>query len=365
MCSVCVKLPGFLTVGSASKIELPLFMIQKREGSALMSTANGFGSTQTFIVLALTSSIALTGCSNVAQIVQDPRAAFMSASDPCSSSREPFVEVREKQRNQIVKWTAVGAWAGAAAAIVRKDTDAKKVLGGAVAGGLIGAVSGYYYNLNKRATQTEQLRKTVFADAEIDAVGGDKLVAGVSRLNACRMKSLDEIVAGVQSGQLSKSEARSRLDFVKRLTQGDNKLIESVSEGLAKRSSIYVSALQLSGADDAEKYIEDAKAYEPIVQKPMYAISRAGSSQSATVTFSESPLSESEARKKAASAVPTIVQEVVDRPPPTPIAIKKRSKRNENSVTATAKGAAELDAMVVAHVESVDEAIHNIEAVLL
>lgn len=300
--------------------------------------------------------VVIAGCATLS-----PRAAFISSSDSCSKLREPFVEVREKQRNQIVKWTAIGATAGVAAAFASGDTDKKKIILGAIGGGLVGAVTGYYKNLNNRASQTVELRNTIFTDAEADANGGDELVAGVSRLNACRMKSLDEIAVEVQSGAIGKGEARSRLALVKQRTQDDNKLIDSVSRGLAKRSSIYVSALQLSGAEDADKYIAEAEAYNPIVQKPKYAISRLGASQSAEVTFSESPLDESERRQ----ILPPKVQVLRDRPAPAPITIKKRPKAGENSIAATAKGVSELDAMVVAHLESVDEAIGNIEAVLL
>lgn len=311
------------------------------------------------------SAVVISGCANVAEVLQDSRAVFLSGSDPCSASREPFVEVRERQREQIFKWTAAGAFAGAVAVIKSGDADRNKLILGTLAGGLAGAVTGYYYNLNKRAATTKDLRRTIFTDAESDAKGGDKLVATVSRLNACRLKSLDDIVAAVQSGELGKDEARSRLAAVKKQTENDNKLIASVSKGLTKRSSVYVSALQLSGDDNVDRFIEEAEAYKPIVQKPRYAISRAPSSQTATVTFSEAPLIESQDRTRAKPAVPSSIETAVVRPLPSPITLRKRAISNENSVTATAMGAIELDAMVIAHVESVDEAIDNIEAVLL
>lgn len=277
------------------------------------------------------AGLTISGCSTVSQIVQDPRSAYILASDPCSSFREPFVQIREKQRRQIVNWAATGAFAAATAVILGKDTSTKNIALSFVGGALVGAVTGYYYNLTKRESQTNELRSTIFTDAKLDAGESDELVAGVSSLNGCRMKSINEIATGLQAGTLSQEDARESLSLIKRYSQLDNKLVGSVSEGLTKRSTIYVSALQLSGADDADKYITQAEAYQPIVRKPKYTVSRKASSQ----------------------------------PEPKPITIKKRSKSNENSVIATAKGAAELDAMVIAHVQSVDDAIEDIESVLL
>ena len=310
------------------------------------------------------AAITIGGCAQVAQVVEDPRLAFISASDPCAPSREPFVAIREEQRKQIAKWTALGALAGATAVVLSTDVNRDKLILGTLGGALAGAVTGYYRNLNKRGSETADLRSAIFTDAKSDASGGDELVTGVSNLNACRMKSLDDIAIQLQSGLITKEEARTNLALVKSQTQKDNKLIESVSEGLAKRSSIYVTALRLSGADDAEKYIAEAEAYEPIVQKPQYTISR-GASQSGTVTFSEAPLVESKDQKSVSQVTQSEVEDFSDRPAPAPITITKRPKVDDNSVTDLAKGSAELDAMVVAHIESVDEAIENIEAVLL
>lgn len=321
--------------------------------------------TRTYKALLIALVLAITGCANVQQVLQDPRAAYISGADPCAKSREPFVEVREEQRDQILKWSVAGAFAGAIAVIESGNSDRNKVILGTLAGGLAGAVTGYYYNLNKRSKKTQDLRNAVFTDAASDAKGGDELVAAVSRLNACRLKSLDDIVAAVQAEQLSKDEAKSRLAVVKRRTGKDNELIASVSEGLTERSSVYVSALQLSGADNADRFIKEAKAYRPIVQKPKYAISRVPTSQTATVTFSEAPLVESADGTRTTPAAPPSIETAIVRPLSAPVTIKKRARSNENSVTAAAKGAVELDAMVAAHVESVDEAIDSIEAVLL
>ena len=274
-------------------------------------------------------SIVLSGCATTGNVLEDSRERYITsvANDPCSKLRVPFVEVREAQRQQIAKWAAIGATAGAAggAAIDHKNR-LRGALIGLVTGAVAGATIGYYKDLEQRSAGTAALRNAVFTDAKKDVASSDRLVRAVSELNRCRIKQLKDIAAGIQTGKISKDEAKVRIQAVKDATNEDNMLIKSVSTGLIERSEIYVNALKQSGATDADAYIASAKSYKPIVNKPKYAVAR-GNIQ--------------------------------------PISVGQRNKKVETSVESSYKNAVELDAMQTAHAESVDEAIKDIDALLL
>lgn len=217
----------------------------------------------------------------------DPRATYISAQDPCSTYREPFVQIKEAQQQQIQEWAAIGAAVGGAGGLAVGATVARKqgsnALVGALVGGVIGAVAGalagaalgYYDDLQKRKSSTASLRNAVYSDARNDARTGDRLLDAVEDLNTCRLQAIEQIAADIQRG-MDKEQARGRLSQIKAASDADNTLISSVTEGLEDRNKIYVNALAKSGAENADAYIASVDEYQPRVQPAVFTVARAG-----------------------------------------------------------------------------------------
>jgi len=284
---------------------------------------------QHLIVAALGVSLILVGCAQ-------PRQHYIlaaSAADTCTPLREPFVAVIERQQEQLREWAAIGAAAGGGigAAVGARRGLGETLVGlviGAVAGAMAGASAGYLANLRERSGETAALRNAVFTDAREDAQTGDRLVEGVIRLNDCRMTALAAIAREVRSGTLTREEARARLADTRSFVELDNELITKTSSGLRERTGIYVNALAESGADDPEAYIRTAETYRP------------------RVTTAEPRLA-------------------ADRPSAAPIGLARRNRSGETPVEAAVKSSVELDALQAAHLQTVDNGIDDIEALLI
>lgn len=195
-------------------------------------------------------------------------------------------------------------------------------------GAVAGASAGYLANLRERSGETAALRNAVFADAREDSRTGDRLVDGVIRLNDCRMTALTTIARDVRSGTLTREAALARLADTRSFVNLDNELIAKTSRGLRERTGIYVNALAESGAEDPESYIRTAEAYRPRVTT---------------------------AEPRLAAA----------RPSAAPIGLTRRNRSGESPVGAAAKSSIELDALQAAHLQTVDNGIDDIEALLM
>lgn len=232
------------------------------------------------IATVLIAAMAVSGCVS-------PRAQYISANDLCSPIREPFVQIKERQNQQIAAWTAAGAAAGLAtgAAIGAASSNNRGrgalvgALVGALTGALAGALTGYYSNLQERANSTSGLRNVVFKDAQADFKSADKLVNAVTELNECRLQSVQRIAVEFQQGRLSKNDAKAQLDQLRAAADADNDLVSSVVSGLEKRNSVYVGALDKAGAEDTEAYLTRINDYKPQIKDAEYTIARGGSSE--------------------------------------------------------------------------------------
>lgn len=228
----------------------------------------------------LIMSMAVTACAN-------PRAQYISAQDECSQFREPFVQIKERQQQQIQEWAtaggAVGAAGGAVAgAVIARNRGQNAIAGaligalaGAAAGALAGAALGYYNNLQERKSTTASLRNAVYSDAKSDARTGDRLLDAVVDLNTCRLQSIERVAADVQRGA-PKEDARNQLAQIRAASDADNELINSVTSGIQERNKIYVNALSKSGADNADTFVASINTYEPEIEPAEFTVARAG-----------------------------------------------------------------------------------------
>jgi len=236
--------------------------------------------------------------------------------------------VRVDQRRTVAKWAALGAAAGTAGgAALDKKNRARGALIGLFSGIIVGAAAGYYADLQERTSSTQALRNTVFSDAKRDVRSSDKLVQAVTRLNRCRVTAIQAVASDVRGKKITKEDARKRLADIQRSTIIDDQLIGSVAQGLTQRTNTYVTALRKSGADNPDAYITKAASYKPVVVKPRYTVSRSKNPRGVTV--------------------------------------KTRNRRSENTVTSAAKNGSELKALQVAHQETIEENIKDVETMLL
>lgn len=221
------------------------------------------------------AALVLVGCAS-------PRATYITANDPCSPIREPFVQIKERQQEQIGEWAKAGAAAGAVAGGAIGAAAGNRglagilvgALGGAIVGGIAGATMGYYANKQERGLQTVALRNAVFEDAAADVRTNDRLVVAVADLNACRLQAVQQVATDFQAGLVSRDQAQERLNVIKAAAAADNELIDSILEGLERRGDIYVDAVKKSGAQDADSYLKSVETYRPTVETPVYTVGR-------------------------------------------------------------------------------------------
>jgi outer membrane lipoprotein SlyB len=221
----------------------------------------------------LTASVILQGCAQVSQVTQNPRATYIAASDQCSPFREPFVQIREQQREQIARWAALGAVAGAGAGTVIGAANRDKlstgqrlalVIGSTLAGAALGAIAGYYSDLQKRSGQTQGFQQAIYNDADAAASSTDRLTRAVADLNRCRLDSADQIAARyIGQGTAGREAALRELAQVRASIAADNELINSTLDGIGNTKDVYVGALKRDPVADGDRVLATTQTYRP------------------------------------------------------------------------------------------------------
>jgi hypothetical protein len=332
-----------------------------------------------------------------------PRDKYIVATDSCSSIREPYVQILERQQEQVAEWAAAGALtgAGAGAAIgAAADGSLAGVLiglvGGAVAGAAAGAAMGYYANLEERGLQTGALRNAIMQDATQDVRTTDRLLVALQQLNACRLQAVQRVADDIQAGRIDKAEARARLNQIKANVASDNELVAEALDGLQERTGIYVDAMSRSGAENTDAYLASIEPYRPQIQAASYTVGRAPTAVTlnaqATVRAAPSTASKAMTSLRPGTRVEVIGQNdgwaqidfgaeqgyvlaaLVTSGPTSAqttgtlsgIRLEEEARpQTTNSIQALAIRQAEVSAVGEAHVRSVNQSIADTEALLL
>lgn len=222
-------------------------------------------SLKTAHVVLISGALALSGC------VTAPTAQELAATqDECSRFRTPFTAISDERKQRITRFAQIGAGAGAIVGqqIARRG-DQDQVAGaliGLIAGAALGATAGYLNDLQRRASTTEGLQRAVNGDASRDLRETDRLVSAMTSLNQCRLRQIAQVQASVRAGGDRKAAAAT-VRQIRQKVAVDNRVIEAVVGDLTRTRNLYIGSLNQTGAD-TEGFVASIQQYRPQVVTP-------------------------------------------------------------------------------------------------
>jgi outer membrane lipoprotein SlyB len=216
-------------------------------------------------VAILSGALVLSGC------VQAPTAQELAMTrDECSSFRTPFTRISTERNARIERYAQIGAGVGlvlgAAIGEARNNNPLAGALVGAIAGGLIGAAGGYMSDLQRRSQTTAGLQRAINGDAARDLRETDELVQAMTRLNACRLNQIAQVERSVRAGG-DRATATTQIRQIRRNVDLDNRVIRAVVGDLTRTRSLYIGALQQTGAN-TDSFVSSIQSYQPRATTP-------------------------------------------------------------------------------------------------
>lgn len=225
-----------------------------------------FGSSlKTANIVLISAALALSGC------VTAPTAQELAATqDECSQFRTPFTAISEERKQRVARFAQIGAGAGAIVGqqIARRNNDDELAgaLIGLIAGATLGATAGYLDDLQRRSSTTEGLQRAVNGDASRDLRETDRLVSAMTSLNECRLRQIADVQASVRAGG-DREAAAATVRQIRQKVAVDNRVIEAVVGDLTQTRNLYIGALNQTGAD-TDGFVASIQQYQPQVISP-------------------------------------------------------------------------------------------------
>lgn len=227
-------------------------------------------------VVVITAALAISGC------VVAPTAQELAATrDECSRFRAPFTAISTERDQRIARYAEIGAGVGAIAgqeiARQRNENPITGALVGALAGAAIGATGGYLADLQRRSSTTAGLQRAVAGDASRDLRQADRLVSSMVSLNRCRLNQIAQVESAVRSGG-DRAAATARIRMIRQNVSIDNRVINAVVGDLTRTRNIYIGALRQTGAD-TDTFVASIERYQPRVITPQQTALRVDNTQ--------------------------------------------------------------------------------------
>ena len=199
-------------------------------------------------VLVLMGALALSGCDESIALTD----AGNDPSDACNGFRQTIVAARQTDINQQAQNAAAGALVGALiGAAVNADGSAEDrrrgAILGALGGGLVGFSATYYQQQAQRAADSNQLLRSVNADAAAERGLVTRTGRAAAGLRQCRINQLNTLERQIRAGSVSPSQGRAQLNAIKTKVAGDNQLISASFNGIGQRVNAYVDASAAAG----------------------------------------------------------------------------------------------------------------------
>ncbi|OAN69846.1 hypothetical protein A8B83_15675 [Rhodobacteraceae bacterium EhC02] len=216
----------------------------------------------TLCAMALAACEPLPNTANGSGTVSATKASF---NDTCAPLRAPFQKIRA-DRDKIIGQNVVGGAIAGALLVAALGGNAEDAMKGALVGGLAGAARAYAENAKSRGATENSLAKFANADARREAAQNDELVSTLLRMNACRLDQVEAIGVRARKGEISRGEAQSLLDQVRRATLQDNRVVNSVA-GNRRTYDAYVGVLNANDVAAANRTRESVATYKPDVSK--------------------------------------------------------------------------------------------------
>jgi len=184
--------------------------------------------------LVVGTALIVQGCASVP--------AGVDSNDVCSRHRQPMVEAQERFNQTI----AVGAVSGAAlgaltGALITGDWGG--AVAGAVAGGLTGAAAGYMKAKQDQYGNRQAILASINRDVRDSRGYMTRIGASIRRLNTCRANEVADLRRRIQTGQVSKDQARAELRVLRSRIADDRKLVNAVMGDVDEANGAYADAL--------------------------------------------------------------------------------------------------------------------------
>ncbi|KQI70742.1 hypothetical protein AN191_16305 [Loktanella sp. 5RATIMAR09] len=242
-----------------------------------MKTGNFFGrSFKLANVAILSAALFISGCA-VAPTAEELEATR----DECSRFRTPFTTISDERKERIARFAQIGAGVGAVVGqAVARERDQNPIAGalvGALAGAAVGATGGYLSDLQKRSTSTAGLQRAVNGDASRDLRETDRLVTAMTSLNRCRLQQINQVERSVRAGG-NRDAATAQIRLIRQKVDIDNRVINAVVGDLTRTRGLYIGALNQSGAN-TDNFVSSIQQYQPRVISPQQTSLRVDRSQ--------------------------------------------------------------------------------------
>lgn len=187
-------------------------------------------------VVAVSCAALVSGCQTT------ETSTYMVASDVCSQFRMPMVQVGQQMEQPISPGVVIGtAIVGAALGYLATGRVQGAAIGG-LAGGLAGAAASYLNSRAKTVKSQAELVAAIDTDAGTDAQRFSPIGSALAGLSACRNREIQELVAGLRAGRISKANGIKMRNEIEAAIKLDGKLIDKIVGEVRGRSEVYNSA---------------------------------------------------------------------------------------------------------------------------
>jgi hypothetical protein len=238
----------------------------------------------------------VVGCATVGPHPDD-------AGDLCAPQRAELRDAENYYTQAVVKGAAIGGVIGGLTGLLVGDTGKSAAIG-AAAGAVAGGVGGYYLAKQQAAADAASLGDAVLKDVVVENQEIDRTTVAFAKLRECRFAAAREVKDDLAAKRITRAEAVSRLDAMRRQFDADLVIAQKVGAKMAERAKEfqYASDELVNKDPEAKAYVEaekQAQVTQPQATQKATPPTKPGATQKATRAGAPAPASKAVAVAKA------------------------------------------------------------------
>jgi hypothetical protein len=208
--------------------------------------------TRAFALVPLVAAL-VAGCAAVGPHPDD-------AGDVCATQRAELRGAQDYYTQAVVKGAVVGGLVGGLTGWLVGDSGKSAAIG-AAAGAVAGGVGGYYLAKQQTASDAAALGDGVLKDVAAENQEIDRTTIAFAKLRDCRFAAARQVKADYAAKRITRAEAVSRLDALKRQFDADLVIAEQVGTKMGDRAKEfqYASDQLVSQDPEARAYVAAQK----------------------------------------------------------------------------------------------------------
>jgi uncharacterized protein YcfJ len=188
--------------------------------------------------------VVVTGCVSTATTRPE------DAGDSCATERAELRGAQDYYSRAIVQGAAIGGLVGGLAGYLVGDSKRATAIG-AAAGAIAGGIGGYLMAKQRVASDAASLNESVLKDVVTENQEIDKATLAFARLRDCRFTSAAMVREDYRAGRLTRGQAVSRLDDLRRRFDADLQIAEEVGAKMGERAKEFRYASDQLVAQDS------------------------------------------------------------------------------------------------------------------